>query len=252
MALMNQIQDMQAQGMSEQDIIQQLKEQGYSPLEISQSLDQTKIKSAVQETTTEVSGMQPGVMEQVPQEQVAEQSEQPEQEYQYPTPDQQYYPQQQQAYPQQQQQYGYQQDYQPYQGASSETFTEIAEQVADEKVARLKKSLGNIEEIRTLLVRKVENMNERLEKIESTIANLQASILGKVSLNIQNIEEIKDEMKMMQNSFSKALNPLIDKRRASESKETVEEEAEQVPEEESRKKPRKREETGDGFENYLR
>ena len=120
--ILNQIKEMQQQGMSDADIIQRLREQGVSQMDIHQSLEQSKIKAAVDEDENAniLSGqMQPSVMQE---------EEQEEQEY---APQQ--YSQQQYA---PQQQY-----YQPPQ----ENFSEIAEQIAEEKLNTFRKKIGNID-----------------------------------------------------------------------------------------------------------
>ena len=238
MPLTNQIKEMKEQGMNDEQIVQKLQEQGYSPLDINQSLEQARIKSAVSSANeypipTPNNEMQPSVME-IPQEQeqypLTEIEQMPQQTQEY-TPQQPSYPQYQQY-----------QEYQPYQ-ATTETITEIAEQIAQEKISALKKNLGNIEELKLKTERKIENIDERLKKIENIIEKLQAAILSKIGSYGENIEDIKQEMKMMQESFSKALNPLIDRTREKQIKEEG-----QGKKQETERKHKK----SDGFENYLR
>jgi len=233
MPLINQIKSLQEQGLTEMQIIQKLQEQGFSPLEISQGLEQSKIKSAVQEEFgNDIGGeMQQSVMQTAeeqtaPLPEQATQTTEQTQEYIYPTP---------QAYPQAYQQY---QEYQPY--SSAESITEIAEQIAEEKVGAVKREITNMQEFRLVANRKIENVDDRLKKIEETIDRLQSTIIGKVGSFAGNIQDIKQEMEMMQESFSKALNPLISKTRAGS----------KGVEEGHTKETRKRK--SDGFEHYLR
>ena len=58
----------------------------------------------------------------------------------------------------------------------------------------------------TLLQARVENISERLKKIETTIDKLQIAILEKVGSYGQNLESVKKEMSMMQDSFSKMVS----------------------------------------------
>ena len=209
MAVTEQVKDMLNQGIQEQDIIQKLTEQGISPLEINQSLEQARIKSAISRDETAMA-QQSGEMEQS----VMESQEQPEQQA-YPTQE---YPQyQEQQYPQEQQQYS---NYQPYAQINPDTITEIAESVAEEKLSAFKKSMGNIEELKKITSRKVEDIDERLKKIEKIIELLQKSIISNMGNYGQAIENIQQEMGMMQDTFSKALNPLIDEARQAEETET--------------------------------
>lgn len=226
---LSQVQSMKAQGMPDASIIQTLQEQGYSPLEINQAIEQAKIKEAVTKPNADIAGMQSSVINQ--------EFPSPEQQASQPAPEQAYYPQPGQAYPQQQYQQDYSQQYQPYQGQSSDTYAEIAEQIADEKIMALKRSLGNVEELKSLVSKKVENIDARLKKVEELIDSLQQAILGKVMSYGENIEQIKDEMSMMQQSFSKVINPLLDKQQRQGEKPQQKEQ---------------RQRKSDGFENYLR
>lgn len=245
MPLTNQIKAMQEQGINDEQIVQKLQEQGYSPLDISQSLEQARIKSAVASADeypmpTPNTEMQQSVME-MPQEQEQyplDETEQLQQAQQPQIPQAPEYIPQQPSYPQYQQY----QEYQPYQ-ANTETMTEIAEQIAQEKMMVMKKSLGSIEELKLKAEREIEDIDGRLKKIESIIDRLQSAILNKIGSYGEGIEDVKQEMKMMQESFSKVLNPLIDRTREKQ----VKEEGHGAKQEAERKHKK-----SDGFENYLR
>ena len=127
--------------------------------------------------------------------------------------------------------------YQQYQPAGTEAVTDIAEQIIDERISKLKKEVEGLSQFKTEADAKIKNIDERLEKIEEVIEKLQASILSKIGTYGQNIESINKEMQMMQDSFSKALGPLISKSREKTGK-TV------------KRKPLRK--SGDGFEHYLR
>jgi len=231
MSTLDKIREMQQKGMSEPQIIQNLREQGLSETEINQALEQSKIKAAiapentttpVQETQTtqpqkpitqetDAGEMQPSVMtkEPMPLEQPiqptpgAEQTaEQEAQQYAYPTP-QAYYP-------------GYEQ-YQPYE-SSTEIMTEISEQVVEEKLDKIKKQIDELLKFKTIAENKTKDINERLKKIEAIIDRLQAAIIGRIGTYGQNIEDIKKEMELMQQSFSKALPSLIEKEKVKKSR----------------------------------
>ena len=160
------------------------------------------------------STMQPSVMEQ-PETEQPQQAEQ----YIYQTPQPQYA------------------EYQPYQSASPETITEIAEQITEEKTAKIKKALSSLEEFKAISLKKIEKIDERLKRIEDIIDKLQISILGKISSYGESIENIRDEMSIMQESFSKALPQLIGKPKKQEE-----------PKEEKREKHKK----SSAIEHYLR
>lgn len=235
MPLLDTIKEMQQSGIGENEIVEILKSRGFSPLQINQGLEQSKIKSAISEPETqpeqslfqqapsfpetqstieegEEERMRQGVMETAPQI-----SETPE--YIYPT---------QQAHPQEYT------EYESYQAANTETMADIAEQIADEKIDEIKKEISALATSNTIAERKIKNIDERLKKIEEIIEKLQATIIGKVGSYGQTMQDIKKEMQLMQESFSKALPSFIEKAAGKEGK--------------TAKTRRK----SDGFESYLR
>lgn len=204
MPLVEQVKQMKEQGLTDEEISQQLKENGYSPLEINQALEQGKIKAAVSQqeqyqepmlmqTQTE---MQPSITETQQEKEIPE--------YAYPT---------QEVYPPEYQEQAYG-EYQPY-STGAEASEELAEQIVEERIDKLKTEIGNITEFRLTTERRIKNLNERLKRIEEIIDRLQATILGKIGDYGQNINAIKREMSMMQDSFSKALPGFAPKIRAS-------------------------------------
>jgi len=238
MPLINQVKSLKEQGLTNEQIIQGLQEQGFSPLEINQAIEQVNIKTAVSQNNLDNNAvgaeMQPSIAEYpayptespLPMPEPQQQEEIQALEYAYPTP-------QLQASPQAYQTY---QEYQPY--SSSESITEIAEQIAEEKFNLIKKEIGNISEFKTISNKKLENFDERLKRIEEIIDKLQATIIGKIGNFSQNVQDIKEEMGMMQESFSKALNPLVEKSRGKASQEE--------------KAETKHKRKSNGFEHYLR
>lgn len=205
MTLIDTIKQMMSQGMSDANIVQQLREQGYNANEINDALNQSKIKSAVYEESEQQAmmnnqQMQPSVMTQ----EISNQVIQPE------------YPQYQQAP---------QEYYQPsYQTVSTEMMTEIAEQIVSEKLNEIKKGISGIVDFKAIIEAKVAGIDERLRRIETTIDKLQLAILGKIGGNLQEIQDIKSELGMMQESFSKVINPLVDRQRENQPETEVEQE----------------------------
>jgi hypothetical protein len=111
----------------------------------------------------------------------------------------------------------YQQDYyQPQEYASSgrtadtETIMDISEQVVIEKTADMIKQLNDLNEFKTLNQSKIQDIEIRLRRIESIIDKLQILILEKVGSYGENLDSIKKEMSMMQDSFGKMINPVLD------------------------------------------
>jgi len=101
-----------------------------------------------------------------------------------------------------------QQVYQPDIGAalSSDTITEISEQVVSEKLSAVTEALENVLDLKTTMESKIDYMDERLKRIEGIIDRLQLSILQKVGDYVTNVNDMKTELAETQKSF-KALLP---------------------------------------------
>lgn len=132
----------------------------------------------------------------------------------YPNQDQQQYPQD-QYQPEQyippeyspQQEYGY-----PTSGISdTDTIIEITEQVFSEKIKTIQKQVEDLTEFKVLAQTKINNISDRLKRIELNIDRLQAEILEKVGSYGRGLEGIKKEMGMMQQSFGKIVKTVVDK-----------------------------------------
>jgi hypothetical protein len=208
MALVNQVQDMKSQGMNEENIIKKLRDAGYSPLEISRTLEQSKIKDAVSQLGSDLSEqsgegnmtseMRPSVME------APGQQEQQPQNYEQYAPEPQQEQQPQYYYPQEQQ-------YQQYQSTNTENLTEVTEQIVEEKIDEMRKKILEVNSFKIISERRMKDLDDRLKKIELFIQELEIKILGKVGDYGESLNDIKQEMTMMQDSFSKVINPLVDR-----------------------------------------
>jgi len=113
-----------------------------------------------------------------------------------------------QEYPEYQQQYPQEQYQQQSGGISSDTITEIAEQVVSEKFATIKKDMEKIIDLKTTTETKLSYLDSRLKKIEAIIDRLNLSIMQKVGDYMTNIDDIKKELIETQKSF-KALAPSL-------------------------------------------
>jgi len=213
MGALDKVMQMRQQGYTEQQITQALQEEGISPKKIKEALDQSNIKSAVNQEQDQ-GQMQESIM------QTQEVPSPNQQQYQYPQQAQ-YQQQDMGQYPQQeemqqgdmQQYYQYpQQDYQ-YQ-YSSDNVSEIAEGIIAEKTEETKKQITKILNAKKILQNQISNLDERLKRIEKIIDQLQVEIIGKVADYGKDMKDISKEMKMMQNSFSKMINPILDKKRS--------------------------------------
>lgn len=233
MGIIEEIGKMRQAGRSEQDISAVLKQRGFSDEEVSNLVSQTQIKEAIDSSavpvptpqaetqdynqnteyqtpyfglrpTTEELGS-PQMQQQYPQESIpvpspmGMQEEYPPQEYSQQPP--QEYPQEYQQPSQEGYDYG-QQQYAPSSAISSDTITEIAEQVVMEKLSKITKNLEKTLDLKTTLDAKLFNLNERLQRIEKIIDRLQLSILQKVGEYVVNVSDLKKELVETQKSFT--------------------------------------------------
>jgi hypothetical protein len=219
MGILEQTIKMKEEGIPEEEIIDELSRQGISPREIDDTLRQAQIKSAVS-NQDENAESQPSVMsDRVPSpndtyqpsyDNQQQQGYAQQQEEYAPVPQEQYAQLPQEQYPQiQEQQY-----YQPggnegysSSGIDTDTIMEIADQIFSDKIKNTLKLLDATSEAAIMLQTKMENISERVKKIENTIDKLQIAILEKVGSYGNNLESIKKEMSMMQDSFSKMISP---------------------------------------------
>jgi len=217
MSTIEEVRNYQAQGMSEEQIIQNLRQKGTRYKDIVDALSQTKIRDAVEQPedvpapssdpySSQTQGMEPSIMGSASGDQAIPQAPVPgasylnqpymnQQEYQAPAPGQEYpqyppYEQQIQGYPQ-------------MSAISPDIITEIAEQVVASKFTEIRKPLEKLTEMKSTLDARVEYLDERLKRMEKIIDALQASVLRKVGDYITNVQDIKSEMIETQKTFAK-------------------------------------------------
>jgi len=229
MALVEKINSLRQSGMRDSQIINSLREEGFSPMEISDGLSQANIKSAIsgEQTSEENAELQPSIMSAAESEQTvgtpesmsapkypqAQETPQYAQE-QYSAEQYGYSPEQ---YPQAQmqaEQYGYpaQQEYYQ-QGIDLETVRDIARQETEEAVRKLREQISSIEKIKTDIKFEIQDMENRVARIESVINELQSAIIRKMGDYGSAISSISQEIKATQNAFSKMINPVLDAKR---------------------------------------
>jgi SOS response regulatory protein OraA/RecX len=216
MGISEEIEEMQKEGRSENEIRSALVEDGVSPQRIEEILSEMRIKAAVNDnvpvanpqsspqpshSTQEMAANQesydrgdftPSMFN--TQEEMQQQAAPQAYDQQYQDPNAQYAPQYQDPY---QNQYST--------GLSSDTISEISEQVFTEKIGSLKKEVEKISDLRTTVIAKIDYLDDRLKRIEKVIDRLQLSVLQKVGEYVTNVEDLKKEVVETQKSF-KALH----------------------------------------------
>jgi hypothetical protein len=217
MGALEQVTKLKNQGKTDSEIIRELSQNGISPKEITDALRQSQIKSAVSGVPEATDDMQPSIMPEeetqfsnqetpAPQQDYSPQLYEEQQTYQ-PAPEN--YVQQQNYYqPYQQQEAGYQ-GYAPS-SSDTDTIIEIADQVFSDRAKKIQKQADSAAESIILLQTKMESVSDRLKKVEAIIDRLQLAILEKVGSYGNNLESIKKEMSMMQDSFSKMVSHKVE------------------------------------------
>jgi hypothetical protein len=205
MGALEQVIQMKKQGISDNEIAAELTRQKVSPREINDALKQAQIKSAVSDLQD--ADMQPSPSLDDTSSNYSAPSPQPDYA---PSPQKDYVPQevgystQEYAPSEQQQAAGYETTYAGG-GIDTDTIIEIAGQIFSENIRKIQSQVEDNAEANNLMQSKIENISERLKKIETTIEKLQIAILERVGSYGQNIEGIRKEMSMMQDSFSKMI-----------------------------------------------
>lgn len=239
-----QIKQLQSQGLTEEQIIKNLRDKNIPYKDILEALSQTKIKAAVEEPPQEQPTNSPAAREISDQPPVANSQSQvsgnfsstvpqpvqqspglgqiPEgmqqsimtqplatPELAAPTPNAtpaEYTPSTEEYAPAE---YNYEQypeyDSYPAGNLSSDLVSEIAEQIVSEKLGEIRNGVEKIIDFKTTTEAKIENIDERLKRLERTIDTLYTSILRKIGSHIANTEDIKKEMIQTQKTFSKLL-----------------------------------------------
>ncbi|MEK6811007.1 MAG: hypothetical protein AABX96_00700 [Nanoarchaeota archaeon] len=210
MGILEEIQRMRQTGMSEEEMISKLQEQGNPYRAISEAMAQSKIKQAVEgsegsgsevpvpsdfvsdQAYSQTQGMQQSIMPSQPPQDV---------------PQQEYFPAEQQIQDPNMAGYSQNQGYDSGQSSalSSDTIMEISEQIVSEKLTDVRKKMEKMSLFKTEFETKTEAMEERLKRIEKIIDTLQSSVLRKVGDYVTNVEDLKHEMIETQKTFAKVL-----------------------------------------------
>ena len=208
MGVLDQVMQLKNQGYSEQDIKDNLQQQGISPKQITDAINQAKIKNAVSSQNPEADDNPPtpGTPPGPPASSAA--GTQGEQGYYTPqTQPMQATETMQPAYQQAPAEYYEETAYAPTAstGIDSDTIIEIANQVFSEKIRKTEKRLEELEELKTIAKVKVNNLDERLKRIEKMIDTLQVQILEKVGSYGRELQSTKKEVSMLEDTIGKTI-----------------------------------------------
>jgi archaellum component FlaC len=263
MALLERISIMKKEGKSGQEIIKTLGEEGISPRQINEALSQSDIKSAV----SAEENMQPSIMQTAEQTTVGmPSSSEANQEISVPAAPRYAQEEGQQNYNQQlagQEQYtapeyspqDYMQGYDSSQNSNQgyvspsvdiETIRDIANQIIEESMGKLKEQLSSTGKMKTEINTEIQEIDSRLKKVEDIIQQLQFSIIKKMGDYGEAVSNISKEVRATQDSFSKLVNPIMDKKRG------IQQEEQTKPAESQKRTQSKGGKSSASFEDYLR
>ena len=172
-------------GMKDGEVSQVLEGQGYSLQDIAGAINQAKIKQGVE-------GNMP------PQEQQMQESLS-DQNFDIPLPT----DNNQQNYPQTQQ---YQMPAQPT--MSYEQMQAVVEQIVEEKWKDMMRNVGDMNVFRARVGDDMESVKQELLRTQKRLEDLQVAVLGKVKDYNESVINISNDMKALEQVFSKILTPL--------------------------------------------
>jgi len=137
------------------------------------------------------------------------------------------------------------------QGLDLETVRDISKQIIEESLKKTHEDIGSLNKMKSEIKFEVQDIQNRLIKIESTMNTIQSAIIRKMGEYGEAISGISNEIRATQESFSKVINPLLDKKRNISSPQKSQE-TEAGTEQESSQKQSSRGEKSASFEDYFR
>lgn len=190
----DQVITLRNQGYSNSQIIETLKQQNYTLQEISDAINQSEIKTNIEQQYYDLSDAPS------PSQKSLEFPNPPEFANQELSPEQ---------TPVQRQTSGYQSYMaEPQRDSYTEKIEEIAESIIKEKWEDLLKDIGDFavwkEKVRTDIL----SIKQELLRTQERFENLQKSVLGKVAEYDSDVREIGTELKAMEKVFEKIIEPL--------------------------------------------
>lgn len=181
---------MRDQGLSNNQIIQNLYREGYSSSDVFDAMNQVNVKSSVENLNPDYFNYPPDQQnQQVP-------SNYPPQNY--PTQPSNYS----QNYPQN--------SPQPYQEVDPSRIEEVTEAIVNEKLSEILKAINKISEWKEKTDSRLTVVETQQKELKQGFDNLHDAILGKVGEYDQNIVNLGAEIKAMEKVFQKVLPTLAD------------------------------------------
>ena len=175
--------DMKKKGLDKNNIVEDLKNKGYKPTQVSDAMNQMDIKNSVG------GDMQPSVLDQ-----------------NIPVPEP---PKERKEMQQQNQQITYQR---PIQNQPYSSFKpgqeELVESIVDEKWQQMVDVVGDIELWKSKLDDELTAIKQEILRMSNRMDNIQRSVLGKVTEYNQNITGVETDIKALEKVMKNILQPL--------------------------------------------
>jgi hypothetical protein len=184
----NETLEMIKKGLTNEEITRSLEAKGYNLQQISDAINQAKIKQGV-EGNMPPQEYQQGLEADVPAPPEQMQQESPPQKEMQAAPAQQYQ--------------------MPTQvGPSYEEMQAIVEQIVEEKWRDMVKDIGDINVFKSRVSDDMEAVKQEILRTQRRLEELQGAVLGKVKDYNQSVLNISSEMKALESVFSKIMEPL--------------------------------------------
>lgn len=187
-ALVEEVANLLSQGYSEAEIIAYLRDQGYSSVEIEDALNQAKVTLELAKTAGET-------LEEVPE---------PSQKAQFPEPREIEQAPSASSVPSVPSA-----SFEASTEASVETIEEIAEEVINEKWREFKAKVGDITEMKAHFETRLNELSERVKRLEIALDKLQAAMLSKVESYGRSVKTLTSEVETLESTLGKVLQPLV-------------------------------------------
>ena len=194
--LVNQVMQLRGQGMSDNQIVQAMQNQGVKSHQIFDALSQADLVTGT-----------PNMGGQIQDQQM----QQPQQQFQQQAQPQ--FQQQSQNYPQDQQQDFQQiniQDDQQQGFSDVGKIEEVVEAVIDEKWAELMKEINKIIAWKEKIEANLDKMQQEVNDVKTQISEVRAGVMGKITDYDKNMTDVGSELKAMQKVFKDLLPELTE------------------------------------------
>ncbi|MBW3015368.1 hypothetical protein KY330_03035 [Candidatus Woesearchaeota archaeon] len=176
------VQQMKAQGFSDNQIVQSLQREGYKSHQIFDAMSQADMQNAGPVPPA------PGMEE----------------------PGQQEYPEPASPAPQPEQYPSYQQYQTPYPSDDREHVEEVAESIIEEKWTDLMKTISRIIEWKDKIEKQITKVEHEIETLNNKFDDLHRGVLGRISEYDKSITSVGTDVKALEKVFSKILPTLTE------------------------------------------